>query len=319
MNKRHFNFILSLCFSGSPPNIYSNSWANTISGQTYTSKKQNHIQYWPTFLEITDVPDYLEISEVKKPNTVSTKKRVLYEGYMIDLTRFEGIEDLLAKNLSRNPRKNLRAKKRKLEQEHDITYRFYWGAVDKSEYDRLFDCCFELMKARFHQKKIHNRFLLHWRFFHELFYPKILAKEASLNIIYDGETPITITLNFHHGDIVFSFIQIYDVTYHKYSLGDVAMLKNLEWSYENGFNVWDVSKGATENKRRWCNQQYAFETHMFYKKNNLLANLQKWVRSISIGTKKWLRQKGIIGGILQLDSVYYYVYRKKVEKFNWKK
>lgn len=318
MALRKINFALELCFSGVLPAAYQNKLVNSFTNKPYESKITSAPLEYPPFFEIQDVPDYL-IIEHKTKEPIKLQRINRYKGYLVDLTKFEGVEDLLQKKLSRNPRKNLRAKLRKLEKDHDIQYQFYWGHIDKQHYDDLFDSCYELMKARFQQKRIHNRFLLHWKFFYELFYPRILNKEASINVIYDGSKPITITLNFHRGDIVFSFIQIYDIAYHQYSMGDIAMLKNLDWSYENGFSVWDVSKGETDNKLRWCNHHYTYESHIFYDPNTVVSKLKLKVKSAIIQLKDRLRKRGIIGGLIQFDVLFYYLYRSKVKNQIWQK
>ena len=174
------------------------------------------------------------------------------------------------------------------------------------------------MEARFHQKKIYNRYLLHWKYYYDQFYPKILTKEASICVIYDKTKPITITLNFHKADIVFSFIQIYDTDYFKYSMGDIAMFKNIEWCYQNQYNVWDVSKGATENKLRWCNHIYQFNYHLFYNNKSLISTIKAYYLSLILNIKQLLRDRGIIGGIFQLDSLYYYTKIKKLKNYDWK-
>lgn len=313
------NFVLDLCFEQCLQPTYGNSIINKLSGQEIkvfqdTAKSQP----FPKRFMVTDIPDYLNVEILKTEGQIELVRVPQYKGYALDLTKFKSVDELVNQTFSRNPRKNLRAKHRKLESTHEISYQFYHGAIDKNHYDHLFDICYDLMESRFLQKKIYNRYLLDWKFYFDLFYPKILSKEASICVIYDQLKPITITLNFHKDDIVFSFIQIYDVDYFKYSMGDIAMLKNIEWCYQNQFNIWDVSKGATENKLRWSNHIYQFEYHLFYHSKSRVSKTLCTLAAKKLKLKQLLRDKGVIGKYFQLDRFYYYTKMKKLKNQNWR-
>ncbi|RKN76931.1 GNAT family N-acetyltransferase [Ulvibacterium marinum] len=319
MKSRHTNFVIQICFDYTIPPFYVETIVNKLSGEKLkASYDHNKSSSLPKFCIVSDIPDYLDVERLERETKTAILKIPQYKGYLINLKRFNSVDELIGQNLGKNSRKNLRAKHRKLELNHEISYQFYYGKIDRNQYDHLFDVCYRLMETRFHQKKIYNRYLLDWKYYHDLFYPKILSKEASICVIYDGPKPITITLNFHRGDIVFSFIQIYDTDYFKYSLGDIAMYKNIEWSYANNFAVWDVSKGATENKLRWSNHNYLFDYHIFYSVHSPIHRFLAFITSQKLKLKQLLRNKGIIGGTFQLDRLYYYTKRKKLKGYAWR-
>ena len=312
------NFVLRLCFNNEILPYYHSPVINKLSSAQITPQTApDYPKAIPTSLAEYDIPSYLEVSLNIEADTVKLKKVPQYKGYLIDLTRFGSVDELLSKTFGRNSRKNFRAKYRKLDEAHKITYAFYFGAIPKPEYDRLFDLCYRLMHDRFREKKIFNRFLPEWKWYYQLFYPKILRKEASIFVIYDEQKPITMTLNFHRADIVFSFIQIYDTDYSRYSMGDIAMYKNLEWCYNNQFTVWDTSKGATDNKERWSNHVYTFDHHIFYNTEDRLAALRTGLKAAIMEFKQWLRDKGVIGGVLQLDRIYYYTRKRQLKNAHW--
>lgn len=319
MTPKHSNFILELCFNRNIQAYYGNSITNKLSGQefkvTYTPRKSRLL---PNQYTVSDIPDYLDVELLNTEDEIAMIRVPQYKGYLVNLKKFIDVDELINQTLGKNPRKNLRAKHRKLELNHEISYQFYHGKIDKNHYDYLFEKCYDLMEARFIQKKIYNRYLLNWKHYYNQFYPKILTKEASICVIYDKKKPITITLNFHQADIVFSFIQIYDLDYFKYSMGDIAMFKNIEWSYYNHFTVWDVSKGATQNKLRWSNHIYLFEYHLFYNTTSLKYKVLVFIASQKLKLKQYLRNKGVIGSIFQLDRLYYYTKMKKLKNYNWK-
>lgn len=312
------NFVLRLCFDNEILPYYRNNILNKLSAATFNPE---YASEYPEATRATlvdyDIPSYLEVPLNLESGTIKFKKVPQYKGYLVDLCPFGSADELVSKTFGRNSRKNFRAKYRKLEEAHKLGYAFYYGAIPKPEYDRLFDVCYRLMDDRFREKKIFNRFLPEWKSYYELFYPKILNKEASIFVIYDEQKPITMTLNFHRADVVFSFIQIYDTDYSRYSLGDIAMYKNLEWCYKNNFRVWDTSKGATDNKERWSNHVYTFDHHIFYNAQSSLAALRAQLKAAVMLFKQWLRDKGIIGGLLQFDRIYYYTRRRKPGSGHW--
>lgn len=313
------NFIDQLCFENTIDPYYDNIITNKLTNQKVTivynqkksCKKRN-------LYNVGDVPDFLDVLLLENKKELKVKKIPQYKGYLIDLTKYNDANELFTSTLSRNPRKNFRSKKRKLENAHDISYHFYHGEIDKDYYDYIFETCYLLMEERFHQKKIYNRNLIKWKDYHSFFYPMIVERKASIFVISDKEKPITITLNFHVSDIVFSHIQIYDINYSKYSLGDIAIFKNIEWCYENNMNIWDFSKGATDNKLRWSNHIYQFDYHLFYNRKSFISTIKVNYISMKLFFKQLLRDRGIIGGVFQLDSLYYYTKMKKLKNFNWK-
>lgn len=313
------NLIDQLCFENNIVPFYDNILTNKLTNQKITI---SHNQKIPGEIKnsytVVDIPDFIEVVRLENIENIKVKKIPQYKGYLIDLTKFNDANDLFTKTLSKNPRKNFRAKKRKLEADHEISYRFYYGEIDKGYYDYLFETCYNLMEERFHQKKIYNRNLIKWKNYHDFFYPMILERKASIFVISDKEKPITITLNFHLLDIVFSHIQIYDINYSRYSLGDIAIYKNIEWCYKNSINLWDFSKGATDNKLRWSNHIYQFDYHLFYNSKSLISTIKVNYIAMKLFFKQFLRDHGIIGGVFQLDSLYYYTKMKKLKNYNWK-
>ena len=312
------NLTEQLCFTGSLPGPYRGSIRNVLTGagfQALRDREEPRSVVSPAL--ISDLPDYLDIEMRNLGEDLHCIAIPQYEGYLIDLTKFSDAEDFFAKSLGKNSRKNFRSKFRKLEAEHTIRFEFYFGHIDKTHYDALFDVCYRLMEERFQEKKIYNRNLLVWKDYYKLFYPLILDKKASIFAIYDDEKPITLTLNFHAGDIVFSHIQIYDTDYSRYSMGDIAIYKNVEWCYEHGYKVWDFSKGATDNKQRWSNHIYTFNFHLIHK-NTALARGRARFFERKLRLKQQLREKGIIGGRFQLDGLYFYTKRRQLRQHNWK-
>jgi CelD/BcsL family acetyltransferase involved in cellulose biosynthesis len=225
----------------------------------------------------------------------------------------------LLNQLSKRNRKNLFSKVRKLENNHQVTYKMYYGGITKEHYDFLIDTFYKLFDRRFKEKRIYNKNLINWKYYHELIYPMILDKKASLYVIYDQDKPIDITLNFHLGHIVFSFMHTYDIDYSNFNMGDISMLKHLDWCFGHQIALFDLSIGETGQKIKWCNYSYDFKYHIFYNPKSLNSNILTLIICLKLKLKQFLRDRNIIGKLFQYDKFFYKRRAKKLKNFNWRK
>lgn len=256
---------------------------------------------------IWDIPEYLEVNLKQLGPHVKVSKIRQYKGYLMDLSPFKNLDGFLAKQLSSRNRKKLRSKTRKLESEHDIRYAFYFGNVEKEEYHRLFDTFYDFLEERFEEKKTVNNNLGKWDFYRDLVYPMILEKRASLFVIYDGDKPVTIGMQFHLSRTVFSYVQSYDIAYSQYNMGDISTMKRLEWCFEQGFDILDLSMGETDYKLKWCNHQYDLYFHVFHNSKSVAAVFKSRVRISKLTFKQYLRDKDILGKLFKLDKFKYWI------------
>lgn len=267
---------------------------------------------------LTNVPDYISLKLNLDERRLKCKKISQYPGYLVNLNGVNDGSTYLEEQLSKRNRKNLFAKKRKLETNHPIRYIFYYGDISKNQYDFLFSEFYTMLKKRFIEKKMYNNNLLNWKFYHELVYPLILKKKASLFVIYDGEKPITITLNFHLKNLVSSAIQTYDINYSKYNMGDISMLKHIEWCIANNIIIFDLGMGYTAYKVKWCNHIYRFNHHLFYHPANIISMSTAALIITKCRLRQFLRDKNVIGKRLQLSKLLYRTRVKQLANFNWK-
>ena len=254
---------------------------------------------------VKDIPDYLDVSLQKLDPTITTKKVLQYKGYLVNLSSYKDVTTFINENLNKRNRKNLISKWNRLYKNHEISFKFFFGAINKDEYLNIFKTFYRLLKTRFNEKKIYNRYLSNWDDLQESTYQKILDKKASLHVIFDKNHPIGITLNFHKGDIVFSHIQTYDVNYSKYSMGDISMINHLEWLITNKMTVFDLSIGKTYYKEKWCNHEYHFIYHIFYNKTSILSRIKVYIIVQELKLIQFLRNKNIIGKLFMFDKFLY--------------
>lgn len=256
---------------------------------------------------IWDIPEYLDVDLIDLwPNVKVTKVRQ-YKGYLMDLSPFKNLDEFLAKQLSARSRKKLRSKKRSLESVHPIRYALYFGNIEKEEYHRLFDIFYGFLEERFEEKKTVNNNLGKWDYYRKIVYPMILEKRASLFVIYDGEKPVTIGMQFHLSRTVFSYVQSYDLAYSEYNMGDISTMKRLEWCFEQGFDTLDLSMGETDYKIKWCNHHYYLYFHVFHNSRSVTAIFKSRVLISTLKFKQYLRDKDILGKKFKLDRLKYWI------------
>ncbi|WP_445384784.1 GNAT family N-acetyltransferase [Robiginitalea sp. IMCC44478] len=252
-----------------------------------------------------DVPDYLKYGLSDNASSVLIKSQKQYPGYLLNLQDIQSSEAYIRQHLKKQNRKNLYAKLRKLERLHDITYKFYFGEMDRTLFDSLFDQFYKLLEKRFEEKKTNNRYLSEWKDIAHFTYPKILGKTASLFVIFDEQKPINFGLNFHLEDIMFGHIQTYDTTYAKYNLGDVSMIKYIDWCLLHNISTFDLSMGTTSYKLKWSNYQYSFNYLILYSKKSFSQLLWVKLMILKLRTKQYLRDKNIIGKYFSMDGIRY--------------
>lgn len=298
--------------------FYENEMTNSLTGRELLCTQTSPPEESNLIYVVKDVPSYVEAKPSKFANSLSKKAIAQYKGYLVNLSNTLTLEDYLVLQLSKRNRKNLRSKKRSLESSGNISYEFYYGNISKPHYDFLFTSFYALLKKRFEQKKIYNRFLEHWQSLYDSVYPLILSKKVYLFVMYNDKTPITFTLNYILGDVVFSHIQSYDTDYGKYNLGDVCMLKNMEWCFENDIKVYDLAMGRNNYKEKWCNYAYPFHYHIFFRSKSFLARSIANLLILKYRYVQFLREKQIIGKLISLDRLKFSWNKKKLKNHKWK-
>ncbi len=312
-------FIFDIFLRRKLSHIYINPVYNKITGKTYPSfiRQQFSIEK-DNFLIEKDIPDYLDANTVDSLSHFKMKRIKQYKGFACDLNGCEDVTDYLKQNLGKSSIKTLKARKRQLESRFNTIYKFYIGEIDKEHYDYLFDEFYQMLKRRFDVKKTYNRYLLEWKHYHEMIYPMVLNKEAMLFVIYVNDEPISISLEFCLDDICFGYIHGYDLNYHRYQIGDIRMVKLIEWLIANNFKLFDTLMGETMFKTKWSNHTYNFYYDLFYKKNSIPGLVKLNYFEFKLWLKQQLRDKGILDKWFSMDKLLYKKMVKKLQNYDWK-
>tara|TARA_R110001632_G_scaffold115217_1_gene226687 strand:- start:520 stop:1671 length:1152 start_codon:yes stop_codon:yes gene_type:complete len=213
-------------------------------------------------------------------------------GYAIFLNSDSNAAGYLKNKFNSNFRTNLNRSIRRLETCFDINYKMYHGKITIHDYEALMESLRIMLVNRFKAINEPNNNLPKWKEICTETFPLINQKKASLFVIYDGNRPIEISLNYHLDKILFSSISSYDLDYSKFGLGHIEIYKQLEWCYLNDYDVFEMGVGGMDYKRRWSNNIYNYEHHIYYNKS-FPANCYGLFEITKIRLKEYLKSKQI--------------------------
>ena len=238
------------------------------------------------------IPDYFKYELTS--NELKTKRIKQYNwGYAINLSSYKSSSDYINQQFSSASKRGIKRFIKRLESCFDIEYRLYFGQIDKEHYRFLMDALKTMITRRFEEKGAKHLEMHIWDKINEQTYDQILRKEASLYVIYHGNLPIQISLNYHMGRILFSSISSYDTDYSKFGLGHIEIYKQLDWCCENDYILYEMGVGSTDYKKRWSNTVYNFEHHIIYRKNVIYGGLLAKLEIARVSLKEFLKSKGI--------------------------
>ncbi len=272
------DFMFELAFNKAIPDFYYEAKRKTDGEVLAYSQTNDFPDLSDKIYMVYDVPTSLKVPIKTSESFNAFKSVIQHKGYQINLEGYRDLKAYLKDRFGKSSLQLLRAGKKRLETCFDITYKMYYGSIDKEQYDQLFKSFYKMLELRASEKGIHNRNLQFWDLYTAKVYDMICSKEASLFVIYDGNRPINISLNMHVQNTVFLFISAYDIDYSKFRLGHTNWMKQLDWFLKNGVKLVDFSKGNVEYKKRWTNSEYDFEYHLFYNTSNIKVKLKAlWI------------------------------------------
>lgn len=267
---------------------------NTTSGEVFKlDSAADHKPQDNTIHVVNYIPPFLQPRLEATKNRLKAIHMTYFYGFMADLSKCSNLNEYLLEKMSSKSRTKIRSYVRKLETCFPISYRIYFGDIPKHHYEYLFTKFEGFLQSRFLQRGDSHELLPHWNEIQEKSYGMIRNKTASLFVIYNGEEPIDICLNYHTGRIMHNGVRSYDIAYSKFRLGYIDILKQLDWCFDNGIELFDLGIGDMSYKRLWCNVIYDFEHQILYRNGNV------WIKLVAIGvagffqTKEFLKKKGV--------------------------
>lgn len=274
--------------------LYSNYGKTHTKGISYTFDGTDVSDIKGKVLLIYDVPTFFKVTEITK-DRIKTYKVKQYPGFLMNLEPYKDLNEFMVGTFKKGSRYKLKKYKRKLETCFDIRYKMFYGEISKRDYDFVFEAFNKLLMKRFDYKQVTNNNLENdeWDFYYEVAYPMILEKKAGLFVVYNGDKPIGVTLNYFSDEILFDAITVFDIDYSKFNLGSVSIMKLVEWSIEQKLKLFDFSKGYFDYKKRWASDKYDFEYHLIYDSKSSLAKLLAFAIKTFLEFKQFLRDKKV--------------------------
>ncbi|MFD0988643.1 GNAT family N-acetyltransferase [Mariniflexile jejuense] len=215
------------------------------------------------------VPNYLNTTVT---TNVACSKVFLKHGYLANLKGYKNIDDYLKKDCKRNFRYKILKSVKRLESCFEINYKTYHGDnMLYQEYIHYMNIFHNMLTKRFNQRNDRNLILENWDYYFKITYNLIINKKASLFVIFNKQEPITFTLNFHCDTILYFSVPTFNLDYSKFTPGNVAIYKIIEWCFQNNYQIFDMGYGSFENKLSWCNTTYNYEHHVLYNPKNKIG------------------------------------------------
>ncbi|SMG20513.1 GNAT family N-acetyltransferase [Arenibacter troitsensis] len=249
------------------------------------------------------VPSYMSC-QLCDEHLFNSKKITQHNwGYAIFLNSDSNAAEYLKNKFNSNFRTNLNRSIRRLETCFNIKYKMYHGEIALHDYESLMESLRIMLVNRFRAINEPNNNLPKWKAISKETFPLINQKKASLFVIYHGNRPIEISLNYHLDKILFSSISSYDLDYSKFGLGHIEIYKQLEWCYSNNYIVFEMGVGGMDYKRRWSNNIYNYEHHIYYNKS-FPTNSYGLFEIAKIRLKEYLKSKHIPLYIQKIKSAF---------------
>ncbi|MFV0540100.1 MAG: GNAT family N-acetyltransferase [Aestuariibaculum sp.] len=219
------------------------------------------LQLVPEYLNITISPDFHLKSVFQK------------KSYAANLKSCHSAEDYLKTYFKGNFRNNVRKSVRRVNICLNVDYKVFYGNISSTEYTNLMADFHNILKKRFEYLNTRNLVLENWQHYLDSTYTLIQKKEACLFVIYNKKEPIAFALNYPFNDVLYFGVPTFDLSYSKFSLGNVVLYKILEWCFDNNFNFFDLGYGDFRNKINWSNTNYNYNHLLICKNNSFKA---KW-------------------------------------------
>lgn len=272
--------------------LYVNIGKNFTNGITYSFNNKAN-DYKGKVVLLYDVPNYLTLNNEHHSKIILKKVRQ-YNGFYADLSTFNSIDDVLNANFNSSKSKyNFRRSLKQLEENYKTSYKVYFGAITKDDYLKEIQTFKELISRRFDEKNTFNTVLPMWGFYEELLLPLILDKKVALNVIYNDNSPIAMSINFLNADALMVSIRTFDIDFNKMNIGNIEIYKLIEWCLENKVNILDFSKGENYYKKRWTSTEYFYDHHVIYDSKSIKATIIGESLSNFFKFKQYLRDKDI--------------------------
>ncbi len=274
--------------------LYTNIGKNITNGMSYSIDALEDIKNNSRAFLIYDVPSYYGINNCESEQRNLGCYRVRqYKGYLASLKEYESFEEFFKNQFKSKSRYNLRKHQKRLDNCFKVDFKFYYGEIDKTEYEKLMYDFKTLISKRFGELGLDNDVLSSWEYYEDLAYKMILDKRAVLMAVYNENDAMGFVLNFLSQDIAFYSITTFNSDYSSFNIGNFMIMNLIQWCFDNNVDIMDFSKGTYDYKKRWSNQEYNFEVHILYNNEKVKSKVLAWFIAKLFTFKQFLRDRNV--------------------------
>lgn len=278
-------------FKSRLPSLYINVGKNITNGNYY-KLDSNSVDYKGKVFLVYDVPTYFGV-DTTFVSGIEVDKIPQYKGFSSQLKGFESFDAYFNTQFKSKSRYKYRRNITRLEACFDVDYKMYYGEISKEEYDFVCRYLKKNLSRRFDSLGLDNDIVTKWDYYYDLMYKMILSKEGVLSVIYCNGIPVGISFSFLTDNILLFAITSIDIDYYRYNVGHTTIIKLMQWCFENGYNVFDFSKGEYVYKDRWTNHSYDYCCHIIYDSKSLKSKVIAKSVSNYFSFKQYLRDKNV--------------------------
>ncbi|MGY0392421.1 GNAT family N-acetyltransferase [Bizionia sp. KMM 8389] len=270
--------------------FYINTGKNMTNGVTYKFSDAG-IELKNTALVVYDVPEYCDESSSSQNATISINKVRQYKGFLANLSHVSTFDEYLQNTLNAKSRNKFRSGLRKFETCFDVSYKYYYGAINTATYNQVMANFKNLVEKRYDDLKIDTSLVSEWPFYEELVLEMIRNKQALIVSIEIADAPISMSLAFIGNNTLVGAVKAFDSAYYKFNVGHIEISKFIEWCLNNNISILDFSKGEYEYKTKWTNQNYLYNCHVIYNKSRFRSRIIGKLLVSYFEFKQYLRDK----------------------------
>ncbi|TGV03920.1 GNAT family N-acetyltransferase [Flavivirga rizhaonensis] len=250
-------------------NLYNGVY-NKINDQNYINSNSSlEKESLDNIYLIEFVPSFFELKLNNKELPLSVFKYKYFKGFMCDLSKASNVKEYMIKQLGKSGNKLVIRRLKRLETCFDISYKVYCGDIEEAKCAEIIERLRLMIEKRFVQRGDVHSSLKNWDYYKKATYNMILDKKACLFVIYSNNIPISISLDYLYENIFESAISSYEIDYSKFGLGNIIILKKMEWCFDNGYHVFNMRYGDYPYKRYWCNTVFDYTSHVIFNKKSL--------------------------------------------------
>jgi len=286
-----YNFYIRSAIKRSVPPFYSKVHNNTTDLPIIFEPESDALNPNIGLHYVTFIPPYVKTVANKN---LKYKSLYLFVGFLADLKPFESLEAYMGVQFGAKSRSKIRSYCKRLDTCFNTTYTLYHGSMELNDYQVVMDALERMVKRRFDQRGEEHQAEKDWAYYKETTYQFILDKKASLFVIYDNDKPIDICLNYHFDKIMLNYIRTFDIDYAKFRLGYIDIFKQLEWCFENNYEIFDLAAGVFSYKKQWCNVTYKYRNDIVFHKTSVFNTCLGYFVFALLKLKLYLTTKNII-------------------------